>query len=220
MKYTVFCETENKIIEIENLLLREVCTTHPDHTVTSGSLTITEAGFEDCSGKDYRKLRHELMEYVTQNHQTMTTDELKQAAYHFCVPLEVINMFYTPLEQIANGKQFHQQATKCRKDRFDGVVTVLFNHLTYEETGQIISTLDTYIWKYIDLGVEGVTEGDVLGVFDYFMSSVGTIFENNGFIETGFIPRNNITITQLRDFLMDIFQNGCNPASLNYPGSS
>lgn len=217
MKYTIFCQTESKTIEVENLLLREVCPNSVEHQVTSGSLTITDPGFEDCFSKDYRKLRHELIEYVTNNFQNMSVEELKQAAYHFCLPTEVINQFYTPMEQIMNGKEFHQKATKCRKDRFDGCVTALFNHLTYSETGQIISVLNDFIWKYIDLGVEGTTEGDVLGLFDYFMSTSGTIFDDNGFLETNFEPRHTVTLLQLRDFVMDILQNGCFVAGQNYP---
>lgn len=116
MKYRIFCETENKYIEIESLLLVERCPVNSGHTVMLGSMSIIDSSFEDCNAKDYRLLRHELMSYVAQNYQTMPADELKQAAYHFCVPVEVIDMFYTPLEQVANGKEFHIKATKCRKD--------------------------------------------------------------------------------------------------------
>jgi hypothetical protein len=217
MKYTVFCETEGVYKEIESLLLREVCPDNSEHIVTSGSLTVVDPSFDDCYSKDYRQLRHELMDYVSANYLDMTTDELKQAAYHFCVPTYVIDQFYTPLEQIANGKEFHKSATKCRKDRFEGCVTALFNHLTYEETGQIIGTLNDYIWQYVDLGVEGTTEGDPLGIFDYFTATSGTSFENAGFLDTGFTPRHGLSLIQLRDFILTILQSGCAPASQVYP---
>lgn len=214
MKYRVFCETENKYIEIENLLIIEKCPNSEEHIVTSGSLSIIDSNYS--SSKDYRRLRHELMEYVTNNYSSMSNEELKQAASHFCAPQDIINQFYTPSEQIALGKEFHTEATKCRKDRFDGVVSALFNHLEYEETGTIIQELDNYIWKYVDLGVEGTTEQDPEGVFDYFTSTSGTSFEDNGFMETGYEPRHTITLSGLRDFVMDILQNGCYIANENY----
>lgn len=220
MKYTVFCDTEGTHKEVESLLLREVCPTNSEHLVTSGSLTITEADFNSYIGKDYRRLRHELIEYVTENYSTMTVDELRQAAFHFCAPQEIIDQFYTPLEQITNGKEFHKQATKCRKDRFDSSVTTIFNHLTYEESSQIIRDIGDYIWKYVDLGVEGTTEQDLEGIFDYLTSTSGTLFENNGFMETGFTPRHSLTLEQLRDFILIILQEGYVIALQNYPTTS
>jgi hypothetical protein len=220
MKYRIFCETEQKYIEIENLLLREVCPIDPNHVVQSGSMTVIDSDYTDCSSKDYRRLRHELIEYVTQNFSTMSIDELRQAALHFCAPVEVINQFFSTTEQLQNGKEFHKQATKCRKDRFDGAVTALFNYLTYEETGQIITSLDDYIWKYVDLGVEGTTEGDIVGVFDYFTSTSGTTFENSGFLNTGFVPQHSISLIQLRDFILNILQNGCAVAAQSIPTAS
>lgn len=218
MKYRIFCQTENKNIEVENLLLVERCPNSSEHLVMPGSLTIIDSTYNNCiTSKDYRRLRHELIEYVSQNFSTMTTEELKQAASHFCTPEEIINQFFSPLEQVSLGKEFHQKATECRKDRFDGTVTVLFNYLTYEETGQIITKLEDFLWKYVDLGVEGTTEGDVVGIFDYMTSTSGTIFENNGFIESGYTPRHGITLVQLKDFLMNILQNGCAMASQNFP---
>jgi hypothetical protein len=210
MKYRVYCESEGKFIEVESLLVREVCPNDSEHVVTSGSLT--EVDDSSYCKKDYRKLRHELIEYVTENFAEMTTDELEQAATHFCAPQAVIDQFYTQAEQIQLGKEFHRNATECRRDRFDGVVSVLFNHLEYEEAGEIIQDLGDYIWKYVELGVEGTTERDPVGLFDYFVSESGTIFENSGFMEKDFIPRHGTSLQELSDLVMDVLRNGCGPA--------
>jgi hypothetical protein len=217
MKYRIFCKTENKHIEIESLLIKESCPNSPDHEVSIGSLSILSSTYNDRLSKDYRKLRHELMNYVIDNYQEMPIEDLKQAASHFCTPPDIINMFFSPVEQMELGEEFHKKATHCRRTRFDSVVTSLFNHLEYEESGEIIESLNDYIWKYIELGVEGTTEMDPVGLFDYFTSTSGTIFENNGFIEKNFQPRHNLSLTQLRDFVMDILHNGYTVAIKNYP---
>lgn len=217
MKYRIFCKTEQEFKEVESLLTKEECPDDPTHVVESGSLTVIQDNdtWANC-GKDYRLQRHLLKQYVGENYFSMSDEELEQAASHFCAPLTDINRFFSSAEQVRLGKDFHRRATECRRDRLGGVVALLFNHLEYMEAGEIVQDLNDYIWKYVELGVEGTTEQDPEGVFDYFVSSSGTSFENNGFLEKLFVPRHGITLQELSNAVMIVLQSGCGPCSEYY----
>jgi len=208
MRYRFFCETCNTSHVEEGLFTMEVCPSGSDHTVTSGSVSVLcdNDSWEDCE-HDYIWHRHSLIHYVTNNWQIMSTDELMQASEHFCTDTDTRNLFFSLDEQIENGKVFHARSCKCRAGREDAAISELFNRLTYEETGELVSDLGDYLWKYNNLGVEGTTEGDVEGLFDYFTSTSGTSFENNGLIERGYEPI-GLSLEELADRVLYILSSG------------
>ena len=210
MKYRYYCTNCASFRSQEGLLIKPVCQADAAHTVDLSTITVIQ-GNDSFIGleKDYRKQRHELIEYVIENFGNLTPDELKVAAEHFAVPLEIRDQFFSREEQISNGRMFHERATHSRQGRYDAVVAELFNRLTYEETSEIIVDLDeagNLIWKYINLGVEGVSQGDPFGAFDYFESTSGTPFENNGFLQKTFVPL-EMTLSELSVRIMDILRN-------------
>jgi hypothetical protein len=157
----------------------------------------------------YRTRRRKLIDYVTQNAQSLTTAQLKEASQYFATPAYVRDMFFTMDEQIILGEEFNKFATQDRQIRHDRAMSELMNYLTYAESIVVVNDLldnGDLTTKYIKYGVEGTSEGDPVGLFDYFESTVGTIFENNGFLQKTFIPRNNVTIAQLSVSIMDIFR--------------
>ena len=62
-------------------------------------------------------------------------------------------------------------------------------------------------YSYINFGVEGTTEGDNEGIFDYIQSVSGSSYENTGFATKGYIPE-GMTLQQLEDKLLNILKNG------------
>jgi hypothetical protein len=162
-----------------------------------------------CGGDHlYRTQRRRLIAYVQQNYTTMTSNELKEASEHFCTTHEVRDQFFTMDEQVDLGNIFNQRAIQDRQVRADKGISVLMNYLTYLESVTVINDLskDELIDNYIKYGIEGTSEGDPEGLFDYFESTEGTAFEDNGFLEKTFIPRDSLTIAQLSAKIMDILR--------------
>ena len=207
-KYKIYCEDEQEFKIIDGLIIKEECPTSSGHSVRAGSLSILQDhdNWTNCED-DYIKSRHNLIEYVTDNWQTMSSDELKQASEHFCTDSGTRDLFFTLEEQIDNGQLFHKRSCRCRSHREDLAVSELFNRLTYSQTGEIIKDVGDYLWQYSNMGVEGTTEGDEEGIFDYFTSTLGTSFENNGFLEKGFTPR-GVTASGLATNVLNILKHG------------
>ena len=207
MKYKVFCQTENEWKEVESLIIKHKCPINASHTIDESSIHITKGCCQSYDeGKLYRQLRRELIADVTQNGQNMTNDELKQASEHFATPIEVRNLFFTMDEQIILGDTFNKRATDDRKMRHDRAMSELMNYLSYLEAVEVVEDIGDLSEKYVTYGVEGTSEGDPVGLFDYFESTDGTQFENAGFLEKTFTPRNGLTIAQLSARIMGILR--------------
>ncbi len=227
--YTELCTIDSSIIVSER---KEKNLTNPDNSTTlSPRAIIIENIQETTLDQDlidavtshncgslwgmfpstdlYRTKRRKLIDYVTQNAQSLTNAQLKEASQYFATPAYVRDMFFTMDEQIILGEEFNKFATQDRQIRHDRAMSELMNYLTYAESIVVVNDLldnGDLTTKYIKYGVEGTSEGDPVGLFDYFESTVGTIFENNGFLQKTFIPRNNVTIAQLSVSIMDIFR--------------
>lgn len=207
MKYRLFCQTENEWKEVESLIIKHKCPDNASHTILEDSIHITRGCCENYGeGKLYRQLRRELIEDVIDNGQQMTNDELKQASEHFATPTSVRDLFFTIDEQIALGDTFNQRATQDRRIRANQVTSVLMNYLSYLEAVEVINDLGDLVEKYVAFGVEGTSEGDPEGMFDYFESTVGTTFEDNGFLEKTYTPRGGLTIAQLSAKVMEVLR--------------
>jgi len=209
MKYKTYCLTCSKWNEIEWLVVSPICPGHElDHTVLPNSVVLIQNA-DDC-GKGgtqlYRTLRRKLIVHVAQYGQYMSQDHIKQAAEHFAVPQEIRDLFFTTDEQIALGEIFNKRAIQDRQIRNNRVVSELMNHLTYLQTVDIVNDLGDLSDKYINFGVEGVSEGDPVGIFDYFESTAGTQFETAGFLQKQFTPSYGITMLQLSQRVMNILR--------------
>lgn len=154
----------------------------------------------------YRTKRRKLIDYVTLHAQELTTSQLKEASVYFATPTYVRDMFFTIDEQIILGEEFNKNATEDRQIRHGKAMSELMNFLTYAETIEIVNDLGNLSHNYITYGIEGTSEGDPVGLFDYFESTEGTQFENNGFLEKTFTPRNDVTIAQLSARIMQILK--------------
>ena len=207
MKYRVFCETEDKHIEIESLLLKEVCPNSTNHTITPGSLSITDSNYNPNVGKDYKHLRKELIQYVIENFSTLTTDELQQASAHFCVPKEVRDMFFSLEEQINFGKEFHERSSEARKNRWNNGLVTLYNYTSLADSFIIGQELELLAFRYLNYGIEGTPEGDAEGLFDYVLATSGTSFENTGLAKKELeLVVSGITCSGLADKLISILR--------------
>lgn len=208
MKYRFKCQNDNAFFDVESLIIRPVCPNHAWHTIIPSSVTIIyDDDRLDACVKDYKVQRKELIDFVIANSETMSNEELAIAAQHFCLPAETRNLFYTIEEQIEFGKIFHRRSCHSRNMRYNAGVAELFNRLSYAETYTIIQDLTpgNLVWNYINLGVEGTTEGDDVGIFDYFQNTGS--FSSTGFLSKSWSPV-EMTMEQLGERVMDILKNG------------
>lgn len=204
-KKRIFCITEDKFIDFDSLLNTCQCPNDPEHEVDSQSFRELT---EECS-IDYKKLRKNVILKVIETQGNLPYDELLAAAKNFALPVEIRDLLLTKEEQITNGILFHKQSCASRRARRDACISELMNRLTYIQTYEIITDLSpgNFLENYVNLGVEGTSEGDPVGLYDYFQSSEGTIFENNGFLQKSFIP-SGMTIEELSEKILDILKNG------------
>lgn len=211
MRYKVHCETENQWIEREWLIPYEQCPNNPQHFVTPGSLCVIEDNEHyvyDGTNLGYRKIRRQLIDYVTIHSGEMTTYELKIAAEHFCLPRDVQLQFLTEDELKQASIIFNRRAIDDRRARYLVLVPYLYNYLTYLQCVEIMNEIvdPDYLFRYIELGVEGTSEGDPAGLFDYVMGTEGTIFEGGGLINKPFTPRGNLTMTDIANNIMSVLK--------------
>lgn len=205
-KYRIFCETEQEFIDKETLAPCPVCPNDRSHVVNSGSYRILD---EACD-KDYKQLRSSLIDEIISNgFESLTLSEQFAAVQNFCLPKEVRDMFYTTDEQIVYGLDFHQNSTKAREVRANKVMVEMYNHLNLQDAFIIGQVVRDKVDEYIRYGLEGTPEGDVEGIFDFFLATSGTSYETTGLpTMTGVVPITNITISGLSDVCYKILKYG------------
>ena len=66
-----------------------------------------------------------------------------------------------------------------------------------------------YIWKYIELGLGGLIDGDnAIAMYDYINATPGTQWELIGFRAKSWIPEGLNNMSEFSDLLLDVYQNG------------
>lgn len=205
-KYRIYCETEQTFVDKETLAPAAVCPNDRNHTVQSGSYRILD---EACT-KDYKQLRTELiMSIINDGFENLTLEEQMLAVQNFCLPKEVRDMFYTVDQQIIFGLDFHQASTEAREIRANKVMVEMYNHLNLQDAFIIGQSVRDKVDEYIRYGLEGTPEGDVEGIFNFFLATSGTSYENTGFpTMTGVTPITDITISGLADVCYKILKYG------------
>ena len=203
-KYCVYCETDSKWEYYDTLMPREVCPTNGTHTIRAGSL----ANVGD-SESDYKVLRNNLMVQVaTEGFANLTADEKIIASENFVVSKTDRDTVHTLEQQIANGIIYHKHSVASRLARRIAAEGEVYNRLqSGVDQADLMNDTVAMLDAYVNFGIEGTVEGDVLGLFDYFESRVGTAFETTGLLSKTYTVE-GMTVTQLSAKLMDIFKNG------------
>jgi hypothetical protein len=112
-------------------------------------------------------------------------------------------------ERIATIIDYRQSTLAARRQRHALTQLMVFSFVPKPEYEQVFDAIGVdKSSKYIDLNFLGFCNGDTSsGILDYILSYPGSIFENNGFVELDFIPK-ELTKEQIRDLIADVFLNG------------
>jgi len=148
---------------------------------------------------DYKSFRQIIAGYVyAVGFDNLEIGYQRIVASHFCVAKDSRDKVFTLQEQIEHGRTFHTLSVECRSKRMEKVMCELYNRLGKLETQEIIKdvTKDDLHYNYINYGLEGTASGDSEGIFDYLVSTVGTVYELNGLSTKSFIPL-DITMSEL-----------------------
>lgn len=188
MKYRIFCETENKYIENECFIAKEICPNDPQHVVKNGSLTVIANGY---GTKDYKKQREDLREYVSLTGFANLPEEHKEvASKNFVVERADRDTIHTLEQQIEFGIEFHKKSIACRKERQIRMMAELYNKLSKSEYEEVITTMEenSLPQYYVDFGREGTEVGDEEGLYDYLQATSGTKFQETGLAAKNYSP--------------------------------
>lgn len=179
--YRIKCNTCNSFHIKEGLIPTLVCPVNITHEVNPDYLSALEdTGIQNTLIKDYKKHRKELIEYVTNNFSNMTVQELMYASAHFCTPKQVRDQFFTIEEQIDLGMLFNSRSTESRRLRWEKALVTLYNYTSLVDAFLIGQDIETPVFRYLNYGLEGTSEGDTEGLFDYVTSTSGTVYETTG----------------------------------------
>lgn len=203
MKYRFYCENCQAIKYEESLLIPSTCPVDIAHTIRSNSIV----GLQEECEKDYKRLRKELAEFVVANSNNLTEEQLKVASQNFVVPQEIRNTFYSLEEQMELGRVFHNNSVKARAKRINVATIECFNRLELQQTFELVQEMSNgqLIRNYVDYGIEGTSEGDPVGIYDYLNSTA--TFSEDGLLNKNWNPIGT-TIIGLKDRLMAILRDG------------
>lgn len=203
MKYRFYCDDCQELKYVESLLIPDTCPVNNAHSIRPNSLV----GLQEECQKDYKRLRKELAEFVIANSQTLTEEQLKIASQNFVVPQEIRNNFYSLDEQMELGRIFHSNSTKARAKRINAATIECFNRLDLQQTFELVQEMSNgqLISNYVDYGIEGTSEGDPVGLYDYLNSTA--TFSGSGLLNKNWTPV-GLTIVGLKDRIMSILRDG------------
>ena len=163
---------------------------------------------------DYKVIRMEIFNLVWTkmlgnpiNFGLLNDNEKFLASSYFCIPTELRNLVHTTDEQIEFGKIFDEKSTNCRINRFKHVRSEILNRMTWGDAMELLTECKDLIENYYQ-GREGTLEGDGVGLFDYILSRVGTIYEHSGLLSKTYVIIGFNTITEFSDILINILKNG------------
>lgn len=162
--------------------------------------------------KDFRRARKLIQnEYNTIGFSSLTEMEQKICARLFVANKAERDTVYSPPEQQEHSVDFHTNSGEARQSRYNTVFIFLYNNLPITESLQLVADpniaplLDAYLFK----GLEGTLEDyGRLGIFDFILSRVGTIFENNGLLEYPLNPLNGLTMAHIQGTCKSIIIDG------------
>lgn len=129
-------------------------------------------------GYDYKAVREQIkIVAATIGFQNLSIIEKELACRWFAVLKSDRDTVHSMLEQIKNGKLFHEASTVCRGDRLSSVISEIYNRLQSSEINELIDDTSDLTDKYINRGREGTLEGDPEGLFDYIEARAGTYWD-------------------------------------------
>lgn len=206
--YKIKCNTCNSFICKEGLIPDWSCPNGEVHEVEPGYIAV----FDDTEKQlecqvDYKKHRKNLIERVTVSGSEMSEIELMYASAHFCTPKEIRDQFFTVEEQIELGKVFHRRSTESRKLRWNKGLVEMFNHISLQDSFEVGMEIELLAFRYLNYGIEGTSEGDGEGIFDYFAATSGTSYETTGFPTKDFtISVSGVTMQDLSTKLLNVLK--------------
>ena len=164
--------------------------------------------------KDYKFYRNEILilANITIGWSNLTQTEKELSARIFAVDKTKRDQIYTLQEQINQGFTHHYSSMDSRKKRVVAVELELFNRLQLTEVGEVFNDIKSQgIYdSYLEMGNEGIQEGDIAGLFDYIEGTLRTgspWSTSGGFYNKGFTPI-GMTMSELTAKVMDIIKNG------------
>lgn len=206
--YRIKCNTCNSFIYKEGLIPEFVCSIDNNHNIEPNYvLTLPDEGMQSFCKMDYKKHRKLLIDEVISSGVAMDSTRLYYASANFCTPIEVRNLFFSYEDQVTLGQLFHQRATESRKLRFAKAQAYLYANLNLQDVFSIAIETSSLVSYYVDYGIEGTSEGDCEGLFDYITSTSGTSFETTGFTTKTFSPiLENITLLEIGNNFLNILK--------------
>jgi len=162
------------------------------------------------TGKDYKFIRKEIaIIAATTGWTNLTLAEKTTVVDWFAIGKTERDEIYTTAQQITLAGDFHKQSTQSRKSRSETVMLIIYNYFAWSEVESIVNVieLDNLLDKYVNYGVEGTTEGDGEGLFDYFEATAGTSFSSSGLAATSYVPVTG-TLAELITTVMSILRGG------------
>lgn len=206
--YKVRCNDCNSFIYKESLIPDFTCNINPEHTINTDYVGLLEdSGEQNTCKKDYKKHRKELIDLVISTGGNLPIETLSYAAAHFCLPKEMRDQFLTQEEQIELGKLFHSRATESRSLRWKNAQAELYNYVSLADAFEIGKEIEMPILRYLNYGIEGTTEGDCEGLFDYIGSISGTSYESTGFINKNIqLTVSGVTLQEISTIILNILR--------------
>jgi len=159
---------------------------------------------------DYKARRKSIIiDVATRGFSNLNPREKKLASEHFAVAKADRDTVHTMEEQVTFGTKFHIHSIESRDNRRLSAVGEVYNRLTSgTDQMDLMADVSGLLEQYVKYGIEGTLEGDIEGLFDYIEGRTGTTWETTGLpSKTGYTIE-GMTLTQLKDRLMDILANG------------
>lgn len=205
-KYRVFCQTENKYVEVESLRVVEECPNNNLHSVREGSLVLVDCEF--CGSKDYKRQRAELYQYVVSSgFNNLSLSEKKLASEHFVVSKAYRDTVHTMAEQLQYGTVFHKRSVDARTRRAQRVTSEIYNRFVKADADVILNYTKDLALTYVNYGREGTISGDPEALYDYFLATSGTSYESTGLLVQSFTPYDS-SVSGVVDTIMGILISG------------
>lgn len=158
---------------------------------------------------DYKVVRHNIIIIAaTTGFSNLSQSEKEICATMFAVAKSDRDSLYSLEQQIIHGREYHTQSVLARKARRHAAESEAYNRIIDgNERADLMNGVKPLLDVYVEFGVEGTVEGDIIGLFDYLESRTGTAYENIGLLSKTYTIE-GMTLSQFSAKLMDILKNG------------
>lgn len=169
--------------------------------------------FELGQFSDFKQAREAMKsKAIDIGYDNLLIEQIELLSKWFAVPSS-ISLQYFDITQISKFSEFFDENSKAaRIKRRDCVIRFMRNVIPVEQLFPIIGKIQTLLDNYVVYGVEGSTVANINGVYDptgiYDYINSTSVFEESGLIEESLTPQFGYTIEEVRDIIMDVFENG------------